>query len=237
MSTFRMPLLTCVVLVIVLLDIARIEVAANQCFSDSDCRRRYSISKYCCQNRSSYFSGNRICRSNCVGYSCRSNSDCASGECCLNNECSSGCKLSGAAVAGIVIGVIIAIAIPISICVCCCCCCAAASRQPVNRGVVLSQPGGGGMTVVSNSQNTQNMEVGSSYPIASYPSAPGYPAPLQNPNLYNPYPQKPGQVQSPQQITPGPPPSYSTQWEHQRQACPTNRGWVVSRKSFVDSKR
>ena len=111
------------------------------------------------------------------------------------------------AVAGIISRVIIAIAI----CVCYCCCrVVCASRQPVNRGVVLSQPGGG-MTVVSNSQYNQNMEAGSSYPVASYPNAPGYPAPLRNPNLHNPYPQKPGQVQPPQQITPGPPPSYSTQ--------------------------
>ena len=221
MSTFRMPILTSVALVIVLLDIARIEVAARQCFSDSECRRRSSTSKYCCQNRSSYFSGNRICRSNCVGYSCRSNSDCASGECCNKNACGSVCKLSGGAVAAIIIGAIIAIATPISICVCCRYCCSE---------WFLAQPGGAGMTVVSNSQYTQNMEAGSSYPVASYPSAPGYPAPLRNPNLHNPYPQKPGQVQPPQQITPGPPPSYSTQWEHQRRASPANRDWVVSRK-------
>ena len=216
MSTFRVPLLTSVVLVIVLLNIARIEVAATQCYDDGDCRSGYG-DKYCCRGK--YFYDHGDCEEDCVGHMCRSSQDCATGECCHSDKCSEDCftGLAGGIIAAIIIGTIILIAIPVAIIVCCCCCGAAAasasSRRPVNRGVILSQPGG--MTVVT-SQNVQSMQAGSSYPVASYPGAPVYPAPfqnpapIQNPPLYNPYPQKPGQHLPPQQVQ-GPPPAYSNQ--------------------------
>lgn len=48
MSTFRIPLLTSVVLVIVLLNIARIEVTASECYNNDNCRSRYGDAyKYC----------------------------------------------------------------------------------------------------------------------------------------------------------------------------------------------
>ena len=100
MSTFRITLLTSVVVVIVLLNIAQIDVAAtDECNNNDDCLRWYSNLKYCCRGKLEYY-GSRVCGADCIGNKCISITDCAPGECCdTNGKCRKNCftpEVSGA---------------------------------------------------------------------------------------------------------------------------------------------
>ena len=100
MLTFRITLLTSVVVVIVLLNIAKIDVAAtDECNNNGDCLRWYSNLKYCCQGKLEYY-GSRVCGADCIGNKCISITDCAPGECCdTDGKCRKNCftpEVSGA---------------------------------------------------------------------------------------------------------------------------------------------
>ena len=88
MSTSRIPILTSVVVVMVLLNIAKIDVAAtDECNNNDDCLRWYSTLKYCCRGKVEYY-GSRVCGADCIGNKCISIIDCAPGECCdTNGKC------------------------------------------------------------------------------------------------------------------------------------------------------
>ena len=192
--------MTLVLSLAVLLSEKRLQVEAygERCYSNIIC----NSDERCCTSKGS-FAG--TCRSTCIGRSCSTDSDCGgSDECCSSDVCTTFCSddvakaLATWIIAVIVVGVLLVVVLPVSIAIFCCCCAASASRRPVHRGVVLTQPCQPGATVVA----THNSQVQSG--AVPYQSLPSFQSP--------PY-TKQGQA-PPQQQPQIPPPEYKAQyWE------------------------
>ena len=146
--------------------------AFNRCYGQYYCTS--SFFKYCCKRKSS--SGN-ICRSDCVGQPCDSDSDCAREECCDSDK--DECKPKGECdatpgwlIAVIVISVCTGLIITVVVVVCRCCC-AASRRRPAHAGVIMTQPATTGSTVLANQQENHVQEAQVMHfhnPVPPYPN-------------------------------------------------------------------
>ena len=147
-------------------------------------------SQLCCSDN--------VCRENCQY--CSLDSDCSWTEQCCDNTCIDGsdtCRITGGAVAGIVVGLAILCGIVISIIACCCCACCPYYRYR-SPGVVLVQGQQPYSQFGVTTTTTSSMVAPPMQPQGQVyqPQPPQYFAAGQQPGPYPAYPANPGKVWS-----------------------------------------